>query len=97
MLVLKKLVPFDVDDTLALWGSHEGDKVEFLNPYYNIIEKFVPNHKHIEELKKLDYKVQDVYNPPSFIIENGTLKNPAKWLWNYYQYYRDCKNISGQS
>jgi UDP-N-acetylglucosamine--N-acetylmuramyl-(pentapeptide) pyrophosphoryl-undecaprenol N-acetylglucosamine transferase len=35
-----------------------------------------------------------VYNPPSFIIENGTLKNPAKWLWSYYQYYRDCKKIS---
>ncbi|MEK0367165.1 MAG: glycosyltransferase, partial [Nitrosopumilus sp.] len=23
-----------------------------------------------------------------------TLKNPAKWLWNYYQYYKDCKKIS---
>ena len=45
-------------------------------------------------LKKLDFKVQDVYNPPSFIVENGILKSPAKWLWNYYQYYKDCKNIS---
>ena len=45
-------------------------------------------------LKKLDYTVRDVYNPPSFVIEGGTLKNPAKWLWNYYQYYRDCKGIA---
>ena len=33
------------------------------------------------------------YNP-TFIVENGTLKNPEKWLWNYYQYYKDYKNIS---
>ena len=45
-------------------------------------------------LKIFDFNVQDVYHPPSFMIENGTLKNSAKWLWNYYQYYKDCKNIS---
>ncbi|MBA4463782.1 MAG: UDP-glucuronosyltransferase, partial [Nitrosopumilaceae archaeon] len=26
--------------------------------------------------------------------ENGSLKNSAKWLWNYFQYYKNCKNIS---
>ena len=35
-----------------------------------------------------------MYNPPSFIIKNGTLQNSAKWLWSYYKYYKDCKNIS---
>ncbi len=45
-------------------------------------------------LKKLNYTVNDVYSPPSFVVEGGTLKNPAKWLWRYYQYYRDCKNIA---
>ena len=45
-------------------------------------------------LKKLDHKVQDVYNPPLFIVKNGKLNNQTKWLWNYYQYYKDCKNIS---
>lgn len=45
-------------------------------------------------LKKLDFKIQDVYNPPSFIVNEGILKNQTKWLWNYFQYYKNCKNIS---
>ena len=45
-------------------------------------------------LKNLNFKVHDVYKSPSFIVENGTLKSPAKWLWNYYRYFKDCKKIS---
>jgi UDP-N-acetylglucosamine--N-acetylmuramyl-(pentapeptide) pyrophosphoryl-undecaprenol N-acetylglucosamine transferase len=45
-------------------------------------------------LKKLEYKVNDIYNPPSFIVENGMLNNQTKWLWNYFQYYKNCKKIS---
>jgi UDP-N-acetylglucosamine--N-acetylmuramyl-(pentapeptide) pyrophosphoryl-undecaprenol N-acetylglucosamine transferase len=45
-------------------------------------------------LKKLDFKIQDVYNPPSFIVNEGILKNQTKWLWDYFQYYKNCKNIS---
>jgi UDP-N-acetylglucosamine--N-acetylmuramyl-(pentapeptide) pyrophosphoryl-undecaprenol N-acetylglucosamine transferase len=62
--------------------------------FQNISTKFITGSGAAKILKKLDYNVQDVYSPPSFIIENGTLKNPAKWLWNYYQYYKDCKRIS---
>ena len=45
-------------------------------------------------LKKLDFKIQDAYNPPSFIVNEGILKNQTKWLWSYFQYYKNCKNIS---
>ena len=62
--------------------------------FQNITTNFVTGSGAAKILKNLHLQVQDAYNPPSFIIENGTLKNPAKWLWNYYQYYRDCKNIS---
>ena len=55
---------------------------------------FVTGSGAVKILKKIDFAVEDVYNPPSFVIEGGTLKNPAKWLWNYYQYYRDCKDIA---
>lgn len=74
--------------------GHVTRDIAIVNNFENISTNFVTGSGAAEILKKLDYKVQDVYNPPSFIIENGTLKNPAKWLWNYYQYYRDCKNIS---
>ncbi len=74
--------------------GHVTRDIAIVNNFENVSTNFITGSGAAKILKKLDYKVQDVYNPPSFIIENGTLKNPAKWLWNYYQYYRDCKNIS---
>ncbi len=41
----------------------------------NIPINFVTGSGAAKILKNLDFKVQDVYNPPSFIVENGTLKN----------------------
>jgi UDP-N-acetylglucosamine--N-acetylmuramyl-(pentapeptide) pyrophosphoryl-undecaprenol N-acetylglucosamine transferase len=60
----------------------------------NIRINFVTGSGAAEILKKIDYQVKNVYSPPSFIVKDGTLKNQAKWLWNYYQYYKNCKNIS---
>jgi len=74
--------------------GHVTRDIAIVNNFENISINFITGSGAAKILKKLDYKVQDFYNPPSFIIENGTLKNPAKWLWNYYQYYRDCRNIS---
>jgi len=55
---------------------------------------FVTGSGAAKILKKLDYNIDDVYNPPSFVVENGVLNNQTKWLWNYFQYYKSCKNIS---
>ena len=74
--------------------GHVTRDIAIVNNFENISTNFITGSGAAKILKKLNYNVQDVYNPPRFIIENGTLKNPAKWLWNYYQYYRDCKNIS---
>ena len=74
--------------------GHVTRDIAIANNFENISPNFVTGRGAAKILKKLNFKVQDVYNPPSFIIQNGTLKNPAKWLWNYYNYYRDCKNIS---
>ncbi|MGY5151434.1 MAG: glycosyltransferase [Candidatus Nitrosopumilus sp. bin_6a] len=74
--------------------GHVTRDIAIVNNFENISTNFVSGSGAAKILKKLNYNVQDAYNPPSFIIENGSLKSPAKWLWNYYQYYRDCKNIS---
>ena len=74
--------------------GHVTRDIAIVNNFENITINFVTGSGAAKILKNLDFRVQDVYNPPSFIIENGTLKNPAKWLWNYYQYYKDCKKIS---
>jgi len=74
--------------------GHVTRDIAIVNNFENISTNFVSGSGAAKILKNLDFKVQDVYNPPSFIVENGTLKSPAKWLWNYYQYYKDCKKIS---
>jgi UDP-N-acetylglucosamine--N-acetylmuramyl-(pentapeptide) pyrophosphoryl-undecaprenol N-acetylglucosamine transferase len=74
--------------------GHVTRDIAIVNNFENITTNFVTGSGAAKILKNLEFQVRDVYNPPSFIVENGTLKNPTKWLWNYYQYYRDCKNIS---
>jgi len=74
--------------------GHVTRDIAIANNFENISINFVTGSGAAKILKNLDFKVQDVYNPPSFIVENGTLKSPVKWLWNYYQYYKDCKKIS---
>lgn len=55
---------------------------------------FVTGSGAAKMLKKINWQVEDVYNPPSFVVKDGSLNSPARWLWNYYKYYKDCKNIS---
>ncbi len=74
--------------------GHVTRDIAIVNNLKNISTNFVTGSGAAKILKNLEFNVQDVYNPPSFIVKNGTLKSPAKWLWNYYQYYKDCKNIS---
>ncbi len=74
--------------------GHITRDIAIANNFQNVSTKFVTGSGAAKILQKIDFGVQDVYNPPSFIIKNGTLKNPARWLWNYFQYYKDCKNIS---
>lgn len=40
------------------------------------------------------FEAQSLYKPPIFEIENGVLKNPLRWLFKYYSYYKECRNIS---
>ena len=74
--------------------GHVTRDIAIANNFEKTSINFVTGIGAAKLLKNFDFNVQDVYNPPSFMIENGKLKNSAKWLWNYYQYYKDCKNIS---
>ena len=74
--------------------GHVTRDIAIADNFKDISVNFVTGSGAAKILKKLDHKVQDVYNPPSFIVENGKLNNQTKWLWNYYQYYKNCKNIS---
>ena len=74
--------------------GHVTRDIAISNNFDNISTNFITGSGGAEMLRKMNLKVQNVYNPPSFIVEGGTLKNPARWLWNYFQYYKECKSIS---
>ena len=71
--------------------GHVTRDIAIANNFENISTKFVTGSGAAKILKNLDFKVEDIYIPPQFIIENGMLKNSTRWLWNYYQYYKRCK------
>ena len=56
--------------------------------------RFVTGSEAAKIIKNSNFEVRDVYNPPKFIVDNGVLQKSARWLWNYYQYYKECKKIS---
>ena len=74
--------------------GHVTRDIAIVNNLEDISINFVTGSGAAQILRKLDYKIDDVYNPPSFIVENGILNNQTKWLWNYFQYYKTCKKIS---
>ena len=74
--------------------GHVTRDISIANNFKNISIKFVTGSGAAKILKNLDFKVEDIYIPPQFIVENGMLKNSTRWLWNYYQYYKRCKKIA---
>ena len=76
--------------------GHVTRDIAIANYFEDISTNFVTGAGAAKILKNLDFKVEDVYKPPQFIVEDGSLKNPARWLWKYYQYYKDCKKISNK-
>ena len=74
--------------------GHVTRDIAIVNNLKDIPINFVTGSGAAKILKKLEFKVNDVYSPPSFSVKNGELNNQTKWLWNYYQYYKNCKNIS---
>jgi UDP-N-acetylglucosamine--N-acetylmuramyl-(pentapeptide) pyrophosphoryl-undecaprenol N-acetylglucosamine transferase len=74
--------------------GHATRDIAIANNFENISTKFVSGKGAATIIKNSGFDVEDVYIPPQFIVENGILKNSARWLWQYYQYYKNCKKIS---
>ena len=68
--------------------GHVTRDIAIVNNLKDLSVNFVTGSGAAQILKKLEHNVDDVYNPPTFVVENGVLNNQTKWLWNYYQYYK---------
>ena len=60
----------------------------------NMKIKFVSGEGGPKLFADSGFEAQNLYKPPIFEIQNGTLKNPLRWLFRYYSYYKECKDIS---
>ncbi len=76
--------------------GHATRDIAIANNFENISTKFVSGKGAATIIKNSGFGVEDLYVPPQFIVENGVLKNSVRWLWQYYQYYKSCKKISGK-
>jgi UDP-N-acetylglucosamine--N-acetylmuramyl-(pentapeptide) pyrophosphoryl-undecaprenol N-acetylglucosamine transferase len=56
--------------------------------------KFVTGNSAARLISDYGFSVNDSYVPPKFDVQNGALQGSLKWLWNYYQYYKKCKEIA---
>lgn len=74
--------------------GHVTRDIVIASNFENVSTKFVTGNGAVKILKNLNFKVDDAYIPPEFIVEKGVLKNSTRWLWNYYQYYKRCKKIA---
>ena len=62
----------------------------------DISKRFVSGDPASEFISQNGFDTDNLYKPPPFQIENGSLKQPLKWLFKYYSYYKECKVISSQ-
>ncbi|HLC25094.1 MAG TPA: glycosyltransferase [Nitrosopumilaceae archaeon] len=58
--------------------------------------KFVSGEGGPKLFSEYGFEAQNLYKPPIFEIQDGTLKNPLRWLFRYYSYYKKCKDISSE-
>ena len=63
---------------------------------FDFSSRFVTGIDAAKIIKNFGFNVTDPYHPPKFIVEEGSLKSPARWLWSYFQYYKECKKISSK-
>ena len=76
--------------------GHATRDVAIVQNLDDVSKKFVSGKGASELLSAYGFDTKDVYDPPLFDVEKGSLQRPLKWLLKYYQYYKECKRISKQ-
>ena len=56
--------------------------------------KFISGEGASKLFLEYGFYIEDVYHPPSFVINHGKLQNSLRWLFKYYSYYKECKAIA---
>lgn len=76
--------------------GHATRDVAIAKYFENVSTRFVTGSAAAKFFLECGFEVDDIYVPPPFNVQNGTLRNTLKWLLSYYQYYKECKKISSR-
>ena len=59
-----------------------------------ISTKFVSAKGAAQYLREVGVTVEETIECPKLDVQNGRLMNQTKWLWKFYKYYKECKEIA---
>jgi UDP-N-acetylglucosamine--N-acetylmuramyl-(pentapeptide) pyrophosphoryl-undecaprenol N-acetylglucosamine transferase len=91
----KSLNSLDIEFFCSPIGlGHATRDIAIAQFFDKVSSKFVTGSGAAKLLAEYGYTVNDSYKPPRFDVRNGALEASLKWLWKYYQYYKDCKEIA---
>ena len=74
--------------------GHATRDIAIVQYFNNISTKFVTGDGAAKLFSEYGFLVNDLYVPPKFKVENGSLQKSLKWLFTYYQYYKECRFIA---
>lgn len=74
--------------------GHATRDIAIASFFEKIDTKFVTGAAAAKLISEYGFTVQDSYMPPKFNVKNGSLEKSLKWLWQYYQYYKECKKVA---
>ena len=74
--------------------GHATRDIAIVQHFDDISVKFVTGNGAAKLFSEYGFLVNDSYVPPKFKVENGSLQKSLKWLFTYYQYYKECRIIA---
>jgi UDP-N-acetylglucosamine--N-acetylmuramyl-(pentapeptide) pyrophosphoryl-undecaprenol N-acetylglucosamine transferase len=74
--------------------GHATRDIAIAQYFNNISTKFVTGNGASKLFSEYGFLVNDSYVPPKFKVENGSLQKSLRWLFIYYQYYKECRIIA---
>lgn len=74
--------------------GHATRDIAIAQHFDGILAKFVTGNGAAKLFSEYGFSVNDSYVPPKFKIKNGSLQKSLKWLFAYYQYYKECMGIA---
>ncbi len=74
--------------------GHATRDIAIAQCFDDISAKFVTGDGAAKLFSEYGFSVNDSYAPPRFKVEKGSLQKSLRWLFTYYQYYKECRIIA---